>query len=204
MIVQTGTGLWHIHTGNYTPLRGLPRWLMVKNLCASVGDTGDVGLMIPRLGRSSGGGNGNPLHYSCSENPMDRGAWWATVHRVTKSWTQSTHQPTYSTKNDTLGLPWWLRGKRIHLPMQKTWAGPLVQEDPAEQLSPTKQLLSLCSRAREPQLLKPEHPRARAPPEKPPQWEAHTPQLKSSPCLPQLEKSLHSNKDPTEPQIISR
>ena len=45
----------------------------------------DLGL-IPGLGRSPEEGNGNPLQYSCLENPMDRGAWWATVHRVTKSW----------------------------------------------------------------------------------------------------------------------
>ena len=43
---------------------------------------------IPRSGRSPGEGNGNPLQYSRLENPMDRGAWWAIVHRVTKSWTQ--------------------------------------------------------------------------------------------------------------------
>ena len=43
---------------------------------------------IPRLGRSPGGGYGNPLQYACLENPMDRGAWWAVVHGVTKSWTQ--------------------------------------------------------------------------------------------------------------------
>ena len=42
---------------------------------------------IPGWGRSPGGGNGNPLQYSCQENPMDRGALWATVHRITKSWT---------------------------------------------------------------------------------------------------------------------
>ena len=48
---------------------------------------GDLGL-IPRLGRSPGGGHSNPLQYSCLENPMDRGAWWAMVHGVTKSWTQ--------------------------------------------------------------------------------------------------------------------
>ena len=40
---------------------------------------------IPRSGRSPGEGNGNPLHYSCLKNPMDRGAWWATVHGVAKS-----------------------------------------------------------------------------------------------------------------------
>ena len=50
---------------------------MVKNSPANVGDTGDVG-WIPGLGRFSGIGNGNPLQYSCLENPMDRGAWQAT------------------------------------------------------------------------------------------------------------------------------
>ena len=52
---------------------------MVKNLLANAGDTGDPGL-IPRLGRSPGEGNGNPLQYSCLGNPMDGRAWWATVH----------------------------------------------------------------------------------------------------------------------------
>ena len=50
------------------------------------GEARDMGL-IPGLGRSPGGGRGNPLQYSCLENPMDRGAWWATVHKVEKSWT---------------------------------------------------------------------------------------------------------------------
>ena len=54
---------------------------MVKNQLANVGDLGS----IPGLGRSSGEGNGYPLQYSCLENPMDGGAWCATVHRVTKS-----------------------------------------------------------------------------------------------------------------------
>ena len=67
---------------------------MVKNLPANSGDTGDVG-SIPRSGRSPGGGHGDSLQYSCLENPMDRGAWWATVHGVAKSWTQlSTHVHT--------------------------------------------------------------------------------------------------------------
>ena len=43
---------------------------------------------IPGLGRSPGGGHGNPLQYSCLENPVDRGAWWAMVHRAAKSWIQ--------------------------------------------------------------------------------------------------------------------
>ena len=54
---------------------------MVKSLPASAGDAGSV----LRSGRSPGGGNSNPLQYSCLGNPMDRGAWWATVHTVTKS-----------------------------------------------------------------------------------------------------------------------
>ena len=57
---------------------------MVKNLTADVGDAGDTGL-IPGLGGSSGGGNGNPLQYSCLKNSMDRGAWWATVYGIAES-----------------------------------------------------------------------------------------------------------------------
>ena len=56
---------------------------MVKNPPANAGDARDKG-SISGLGRSPGGGNGNPLQYSSLENPMDRGAWWATVHGVTK------------------------------------------------------------------------------------------------------------------------
>ena len=52
---------------------------MVKNLPANAGDSGNTGL-IPGLGRSPGGGNGKPLQYSCLENPMGKGAWWAAVH----------------------------------------------------------------------------------------------------------------------------
>ena len=59
---------------------------MVKNLPANAGDLRDTGL-IPGSGRSPGGGHGNPLQYSCLENPMDRGAWQATVHRVAQSQT---------------------------------------------------------------------------------------------------------------------
>ena len=60
-----------------------PGGVVVKNLPAIAGDSGDSGL-IPRSGRSPGGGNGNPLQYSCLENSMGRGAWWATVHGVAK------------------------------------------------------------------------------------------------------------------------
>ena len=57
---------------------------MVNNVPAISGDTGDTS-SIPESGGSPGGGNGNPLQYSCLENPIDRGAWWATVHVVVKS-----------------------------------------------------------------------------------------------------------------------
>ena len=58
--------------------------LVVKNPPANAGDIGEEGL-IPESGRSPGGGNGNPLQYSYLENPMDKGAWQAAVHRVTQS-----------------------------------------------------------------------------------------------------------------------
>ena len=57
---------------------------MVKNVLANVGDMREMG-SIPGLGRSPGGGHGNPLQYSCLENPMDGGDWWATVYGVAKS-----------------------------------------------------------------------------------------------------------------------
>ena len=65
--------------------------LVVKNLPASAGDIRDAGL-IPGLGKSPGGGRGNRLQYSCLENPMYRGARWATVHRVAKTWTNGTRE----------------------------------------------------------------------------------------------------------------
>ena len=68
---------------------------MVKNPPANAGAKGYSG-SIPGLGRSPGGGNGNPLQYSCLENPMDRGAWWTVVHGVAKSQVQlTTHAQQY-------------------------------------------------------------------------------------------------------------
>ena len=63
---------------------GIPGGSTVKRLAYNAGDLGS----IPGLGRSSGEGNGNPLQYSYLENPMDRGAWWATVHWIAKSQTR--------------------------------------------------------------------------------------------------------------------
>ena len=59
---------------------------MVKNLPANIGDIRDAG-SIHGSGRSPGGGNDNPLQYSCLKNPMDRGAWWATIHGAANSQT---------------------------------------------------------------------------------------------------------------------
>ena len=65
--------------------RGVPRWLSGKESACQAGDVGSA----PGLGGSPGGGNDNPFQYSCLEDPMDRGAWWATIHGVTKrrTWT---------------------------------------------------------------------------------------------------------------------
>ena len=80
--------------------RGFPRGSSSKESTCNAGDTGGVGL-IPGSGRSSGGGNGNPLQCSCLENPMDRGAWWATAHGVKKNWTWlSMHVLLFPHKRD--------------------------------------------------------------------------------------------------------
>ena len=71
-------------TNAYRPGRGFPHSSVSKESACNAGDLG----LIPGLGRSPGEGNGNPLQYSCLENPMGRRAWWATVHGVTKSRTQ--------------------------------------------------------------------------------------------------------------------
>ena len=68
---------------------------LVKNLATNAGDLRDAS-SIPRLGRFSGKGRDNPLQYSCLENPMDRGAWKATVHRVAQSQTQLKHLSTHA------------------------------------------------------------------------------------------------------------
>ena len=89
--------------------------LLVNNPPTNAGDLRDAG-SIPGSGRSPGGGNGHPLQYSCLENPMDRGACWATVHRVAKSQTQlkrlSTHTGilyhTLNLKSDSKTYTIWL------------------------------------------------------------------------------------------------
>ena len=70
-------------TAESNKVLGFPGSSVVKNPPAKAGDSRDAGL-IPELQRSPGGGNGNPLQFSCLGNPMDRGAWWVTVHGVAK------------------------------------------------------------------------------------------------------------------------
>ena len=73
--------------------KGLPRWRL-KNLPANARDLKDVGLILG-LGRYPGGGNDNPFQCSCWENPMDRGAWWATVYEVTETQTRPSISPHF-------------------------------------------------------------------------------------------------------------
>ena len=111
----------------------LPRWLRCKESSCSVGDPGDTS-SIPRSGGSPRGGHGNPLQYSCLENPMDRGDWQATVHRVAKSQTwPSTHIHTSKFSkgswmqwmNDRLGMQsrTEVRGEKGRLGGWGTWPG---------------------------------------------------------------------------------
>ena len=81
----SNSGVLFIHSFTGVILYGLPcRLSGVKNPPASTGDSS----LIPGSGRSPGDGNGNALQYSCLENLMERGAWWATVHGLQKSQTQ--------------------------------------------------------------------------------------------------------------------
>ena len=95
----------------YVAIWGFQVVLVVKNLPANAGDIRDVGLIL-ELGRSPGRGHGNLLQYSCLEDPLDRGAWRATVYRVAKSWTQLEQHGTHIyccsvTKSClTLSSPW--------------------------------------------------------------------------------------------------
>ena len=85
--------------------------LVVKNPPASAGDLRVPGLIL-RSGRSPGGGHGNPLQYSCLKDPMDRGAWQATVHRVAKSWARLKHLSTHATMHSH-------PGKRAAVPIRE-------------------------------------------------------------------------------------
>ena len=79
-----------------------PGGSVVKNPPAKAGDTGDAG-SVPVLRRYPGGGNGNPLQYSCLENSRDRGAWQATVHGVEREW-DTTEQSSNNSNNWYKGM----------------------------------------------------------------------------------------------------
>ena len=100
----------------YSTIRAFQVALVLKNLSASARDTRDTG-SIPGLGRSPGEGNGNALQYSCLENSIDRGAWWAAVHGTTEGWTwlshwthTHTHTHTHTIIHGWLNLQIWNHG----------------------------------------------------------------------------------------------
>ena len=98
-----------LHIIAYYTYMCAPQWLSSKESTCNSGTTGDAG-SIPGLGRFPGEWNGNPLQDSCRENPLDRGAWQATVHGAVKSrtrltWLNSMH--TYIYSHQVLGNPAW-------------------------------------------------------------------------------------------------
>ena len=99
---------------SYTRWWGFPGGTVGKNLPTSAGDTRDLGL-IPVLGRCPVG-NGNPLQYSCLENPMDKGAWWATVHGVVESGTQLSDWAQHHTSTG-----WWGYSSEQKRPSLPDW-----------------------------------------------------------------------------------
>ena len=100
--------VWWTYWVSCKPQTGFPGGSEVKNLPTDAGGTGDAGL-ISGSGRSPGEGNGSPLQYSCPENPMDIGAWWAAVHGVPKSWTQLSMHAYKSQRGGTRNEnPKWL------------------------------------------------------------------------------------------------
>ena len=90
--------------------QGLPGGLSSKESACNAGDAGDTGL-IPESGRFPGGGHGNSLQYSCLENPMDRGDWRVTVHRVAES---DTTEVTEHARTHTIYAPGILRFSQLH------------------------------------------------------------------------------------------
>ena len=86
VILSTSGPCWVVYTVTSLVLWGFPGGSDGKESACDAGDPGS----IPGLGRSPGEGCGNQIQYSCLENPMDRGAWWVTVHGVTKTWTRLT------------------------------------------------------------------------------------------------------------------
>ena len=109
---------------------GLPRWLSSKESTCSAGDT----VLVPGSGRSPGGGNGNPLQYSCWDNPMVRGVWWATVHKVAKSRMQLD---LWHTRKQVCGPQLWKKG---HIGLLRQVPGKIVDKSARQ---PVQQFLHL-------------------------------------------------------------
>ena len=134
--------------------------LVVKNPPANAGDRRDSGL-IPGLGRSLGGGHGDPLQYSCLENPMGRGAWQAVIHRVAKTWTWLKELSTHAWQRWTLcsdhrlsALVWlkpWALNRNAEESQRHShwarvpWAPPTPPTQPFWAIRKSR-LHSLCSR----------------------------------------------------------
>ena len=132
-VLNRGNSIALVHYRKDSTTWGLPRWLSGKESVCDAGDTGDPG-SIPGWGRSSGGGNGNPLQYSCLGNPMDRGAWWAAVHgvRVGQDWATEHMFPRaqWSERPPDLTVDWNSvegRGSR-HSPTLNTRPSDLLSE----------------------------------------------------------------------------
>ena len=103
----------------------LPRRLSGKESACNAGDLSSV----PGLGRSPGGGNGNPHHYSYLENPMDRGAWRATVHGVTENWTWLSDRSAQHTELICWEL-WWIK----HRAFKNRWQSKQAHGNPKDAL----------------------------------------------------------------------
>ena len=104
--------------GKYCEYPGKPWCLSGKGSACRCTSARDMG-SIPGLGRSSGEGNGNPLQYSCLGNPIDRGAWWATVHGVAEIWTQLSNKTTVSLSSSKKSGPlvdFSLDGRSVSIP----------------------------------------------------------------------------------------
>ena len=93
-LIEGGFSYLFLHLLYYNIVLGFPHSSVSKESACNVGDLGS----IPGSGRSPEVGNGNPLQYSCLENPMDRGAWRATVHEVPKSQTRLSDETTTRVK----------------------------------------------------------------------------------------------------------
>ena len=113
--------------------------LVIKNPPANAGDVRDTG-SIPGLGKFPGGGQGNPLQYSCLENPVDRGAWRARARRVTKSWISLKWLGTYWSPGQGFSSTSITEGAAIHCPLFKEMHLPLLDKVdlfPLEVILPT-------------------------------------------------------------------